>query len=470
MQMHATWFKILGSLASSTTKMRHVHFCRPLPGSEPTRECEANAWQTRDEPAESAFLMFFFRDLTLMPPLLQPGDPLDEDYNAKTTRAQYVVLSDALERFRKRWHNEYLLSLREKHYNQCAENPSHHLRVGQLVMVKHDNIHHIELPLGVITAVYPDERGVIRTAEVEECGRRSIHSVTFLVPLELDCHREDDVIQQRLSDDTSGNDDDNDDNTYNTRAQYVVLSDALERFRKRWHNEYLLSLREKHYNQCAENPSHHLRVGQLVMVKHDNIHHIELPLGVITAVYPDERGVIRTAEVEECGRRSIHSVTFLVPLELDCHREDDVIQQRLSDDTSGNDDDNDDNTYNPVDSTSEAGGLGSPTTTADTEERSIPHDVSLTESTSYRTPGSSRESSPTIGTTARCNITTEGEAGTPCTPSLPPSPTPSVELQPSASEGREREAGEPVTESRQPRQAVLRQRELLRSLIDDDLL
>ena len=51
------------------------------------------------------------RDITLMPPLLQPGDPLDEDYDAKATRAQYIVLSNALERFRKRWHNEYLISL-----------------------------------------------------------------------------------------------------------------------------------------------------------------------------------------------------------------------------------------------------------------------------------------------------------------------------------------------------------------------
>ena len=30
-------------------------------------------------------------------PLLHPGDPLDEDYAAKATRAQYVVLSNALE-------------------------------------------------------------------------------------------------------------------------------------------------------------------------------------------------------------------------------------------------------------------------------------------------------------------------------------------------------------------------------------
>ena len=104
-----------------------------------------------------------------------------------------------------------------------------------------------------------------------------------------------------------------------------MLSIALEHFRKRWHNEYLISLREKHYNQCAENSSNYLKVEQLVMVKHDNLHRIQWPLWVITAVYPDERGVIRTAEVEECGRRSIRSVTFLVPLELDCHQEDDVI-------------------------------------------------------------------------------------------------------------------------------------------------
>ena len=109
-----------------------------------------------------------------MPPLLQPGDPLDGDHDARATRAQYELLSNALERFRKRWHNKYLLSLREKHYNRCAENPTHHLSVGKLVMVRHDNVHHIEWPLGVITAIYPDEKGVIRTAEVEECGKRSL--------------------------------------------------------------------------------------------------------------------------------------------------------------------------------------------------------------------------------------------------------------------------------------------------------
>ena len=151
------------------------------------------------------------------------------------------------------------------------------------------------------------------------------------------------------------------------------------------------------------------------------------------------RGVIRTAEVKECGRRSLRPVTFLVPLELDCHHEDDEIRQRLHDDYDRND--NDDNLSRSVASISEAGGQGSPTTTADAEEQSIPHDASHSESTFHRTPGSSRESSPATGTNTRCNITTESDAGTPSTLSLPPSPTSSVDQQPSTSEGRDAGGG-----------------------------
>ena len=55
---------------------------------------------TRDVPLSPSQLACG-RDLTLMPPLLQPGDPLDGDHDARATRAQYELLSNALERFRK---------------------------------------------------------------------------------------------------------------------------------------------------------------------------------------------------------------------------------------------------------------------------------------------------------------------------------------------------------------------------------
>ena len=55
-------------------------------------------------------------------------------------------------------------------------------------MVCHDNMHRYEWSLGRVVRVFPDPLGVILTAEVEEGGRSSIRSVTFLVPLELDCY------------------------------------------------------------------------------------------------------------------------------------------------------------------------------------------------------------------------------------------------------------------------------------------
>ena len=96
-----------------------------------SRPLTYQADSTRDVPLSPSQLARG-RYLTLMPPLLQPGDPLDEDYDAKATRARYELLSNALERFRKRWHSDYLLSLREKHNNVCAEDPTHHLSVGKL--------------------------------------------------------------------------------------------------------------------------------------------------------------------------------------------------------------------------------------------------------------------------------------------------------------------------------------------------
>ena len=197
------------------------------------------------------------------------------------------------------------------------------------------------------------------------------------------------------------------------------------------------------------------------MVKHDNIHRIEWPLGVITAMYPDEKGVIRTAEVEECGRRSLRPVSFVVPLELDCHHEDGEKRQCLRDDNQGNDDD----VTATVDSISEAGDRSSPSTSAGTQERSIPHDASSTESTSHHTSGSSRESGSANGTMSSCNINDVGSLNT-----HSPSPPPYLPVPNQTSWGEERDAGmgEPATQRRQPRRAAQRQQDLLKKLIHED--
>ena len=172
--------------------------------------------------------------------------------------------------------------------------------------------------------------------------------------------------------------------------------------------------------------------------------------------------------MEECGHRSLRSVTYLVPLELDCHRNDGDKRQRLCEEHGGDDDD--DENFSSVDSTSEAGGQGSPIQTADAEGWSIPHGASPPESTLHHTSGSSQASSPIIGTTEQCNVTTEGDAGTPHTLPLPPSLNSSVTHQTSMGEGSEAGVGEPATELRKPRAAALRQRRLMKSLLHDDLL
>ena len=119
------------------------------------------------------------------------------------------------------------------------------------------------------------------------------------------------------------------------------------------------------------------------MVRHDNVHRIEWPLGVITAIYPDEKGVIRTAEVEECGRRSLRPVSYLVPLELDCHHEDNELRQclrenqRNEEEEEDDDDDNDAAAFTmDVDSISEAEDQGSPIVSADAQGGTFPLDVS----------------------------------------------------------------------------------------------
>ena len=48
------------------------------------------------------------------------------------------------------------------------------IKPGSLVMIRHDNLHRYEWPLGKVIRVFPDPSGVIRTAEVEEGGRCSL--------------------------------------------------------------------------------------------------------------------------------------------------------------------------------------------------------------------------------------------------------------------------------------------------------
>ena len=144
--------------------------------------------ESRDQPLTPSQLLCGW-DISIMPPLLQP-DTDDSDNESRELRHQYYLISNALDKFRRRWYSEYLTLLREKHLNLCEQRPTHHLKPGSLVMVKHENLYRYEWPLGKVLRVFPDPQGIIWTVEVEEGGKVSLRSVTFLVPLEFNCDDE----------------------------------------------------------------------------------------------------------------------------------------------------------------------------------------------------------------------------------------------------------------------------------------
>ena len=224
---------------------------------------------------------------------------------------------------------------------------------------------------------------------------------------------------------------------------------------------------------CAEDPTHHLSVGKLVMVRHENVHRIEWPLGVITAVYPDATGVIRTAEVEECGKQSLRPISYLVPLELDCCHDDDEIRLRPREREGNDEEDADDNEEDDASVTEDSitelnnGSLVSDGTEG---QRFLP-DVALEESIStsvsqydsnmsadedgqrflpdtsaHRTSGSSRESGLAIGTNDGCIVSANPTV-------VPESHTPTT-VDTQTREGVERDEGDAMTNERPQRRAA----------------
>ena len=158
-------------------------------------------------------------------------------------------------------------------------------------------------------------------------------------------------------------------------------------------------------------------------------------------------------------------------MELDCHHEDDELRQCLRENQRNEEEDDDDNdaaaVTMDVDSISEAEDQGSPILSADAQGGTFPLDASSSGSTLlHRMSGSSRASGLATGTTTGCNTNTASPTIT--SPSLPPHNL--VFAQPTEGEERDAGRGEASTGQRQPRRAALRQRELLKQLLQEDQL
>ena len=124
------------------------------------------------------------RTLEVLPPLIveDPADPLYMDVSK--LNKMYSYMSGLASKFDKLWHNEYLLSLREKHYgNSKAEQPLG-IQEGDVVLIDNNN-RRTSWPLGRIINLNYDCEGVARTANVICKGITSAYTLEKLIPLEV---------------------------------------------------------------------------------------------------------------------------------------------------------------------------------------------------------------------------------------------------------------------------------------------
>ena len=144
--------------------------------------------QERDSEALTPSMLLYGRNILISPPLndLMYGDP---DYVcASDLREQYARLSSVIQKYEHSWCRDYLLSLRERHYNSRDE-ISQRLRVGDIVMVDlEDHLnkgHRSLLTIGKITQLYTSSDNVVRTVEILASGRLYIRPISKLIYLEL---------------------------------------------------------------------------------------------------------------------------------------------------------------------------------------------------------------------------------------------------------------------------------------------
>ena len=124
------------------------------------------------------------RRINAIPPVVleDESDPnyMDHDQLNK----QFSLLSCIISKFEKLWRQEYIISLRERHYGCNKADELNNLKVGDVVLVQTDSPRG-EWPLGRIIKLRPDSEGVVRSVEIYCKGHLSIRTVEKLIPLEI---------------------------------------------------------------------------------------------------------------------------------------------------------------------------------------------------------------------------------------------------------------------------------------------
>ena len=141
--------------------------------------------ESRDEECLTPNRLLYGRNIVIAPPLNELVDdeiPYKENIDL---RLQYSRLSSVLRKYETIWCNDYLVSLRERHYSNASSKTVTSLKVDDIVLVNLDERHRSLWPLGKIIRLIQDRDGNIRSVEVLVNGSYYERSITKLVPVEV---------------------------------------------------------------------------------------------------------------------------------------------------------------------------------------------------------------------------------------------------------------------------------------------
>ena len=103
------------------------------------------------------------------------GQPItalpDRDYSNMRILRRWNLVQKTIQDFWRRWSNEYLTSL---NYHQKWRKPHRNVQIGDLVLIKNENIFRCQWPLARVIKVFPGENGRVRVADVKT--QRGIYS------------------------------------------------------------------------------------------------------------------------------------------------------------------------------------------------------------------------------------------------------------------------------------------------------
>ncbi|XP_068233569.1 uncharacterized protein [Palaemon carinicauda] len=129
--------------------------------------------------------LLYGRNIIIAPPLNNLADEIPYGENIDV-REQYARLCNVLKKFESIWQNDYLTSLRERHYgNQSSSDNPLSLCENDIVLVNLENNHKFLWPLGKITRLIFGRDNTVRSVEVSVHGKLYERSISKIVPLEI---------------------------------------------------------------------------------------------------------------------------------------------------------------------------------------------------------------------------------------------------------------------------------------------